>query len=184
MMALCDCWKCWHCIQYYAVICTTTKCWFPDNVWTILFCRSWDNPFHRWRQDLWWVQRKYEVWRCRYSSFPLPSVESDWNTVIIECSSLASEWRQLSSLLGLALVEIESIKEDYHNDSSGCWSEAIAMWIRQNYLTDKFGLPSWRTLLRVVAKVDQDLFMELASNHQGSFNIPLCFKLCSVVNVT
>ena len=94
--------------------------------------------------------------------------EDDWNVVIIECSSLAAKWEQLSGYLGLAKSVIDSIKEDHHNDNLGCWNEALDRWIKQTYNTKKFGVPSWRTLLKAVAIVDKLLFKNLASKHQGT----------------
>ena len=40
-----------------------------------------------------------------------------------------------------------------------------------NYNTEKFGVPSWRTLLKAIALVDKLHFMNLAHHHQGSIII-------------
>ena len=87
--------------------------------------------------------------------------------MVIECGSLAAKWKQLSGCLGLPKKLIDSIKQENPNDNSGCWSEVLDQWIKQNYSTEKFGLPSWRSLLRAVAIVDRRLCKELASKHQG-----------------
>ena len=89
--------------------------------------------------------------------------------MIFECSSLAAKWEQLSGYLGLSKGTIESIKGNHPCDNSGSWNEALNQWIRKNYNTEKFGVPSWRTLLKAVAVVDKLLFEELANNHQGIF---------------
>ena len=117
-------------------------------------------------QNLYWV--------VIHSLSPTP-VEDDWNVVITECSSLAAKWKQLSGYLGLPKSIIDSIKEDYHNDNLGCWNEALDRWIKQTYNTEKFGVPSWRTLLKAVAIVDKLLFKDLASKHQGTCNF---FSVC------
>ena len=101
-------------------------------------------------------------------SLSFPPEEDDWNVVIIECSSLAAKWEQLSGYLGLSIRLIDSIRGNHPNDNSACWNEALKHWILQNYKTEKFGSPSWRTLLRAVAKIDKLLFRELAPNHQGT----------------
>ena len=97
--------------------------------------------------------------------------EDDWNVVIDECASLASKWQQLSAFLGLKISLIDSIKNDYPGDGLGCWNEALKQWITQNYNTEKFGKPSWRTLLKAVAKVDKLQFKKLASVHQGTLYV-------------
>ena len=82
---------------------------------------------------------------------------------MIECKSLAAKWEQLSTYLGLSCDVIDNIKgsgDNYH-----CWSEALKHWIRQNYNTDTFGRPSWRSLLKAVAEVDKRLFESLAVKH-------------------
>ena len=94
--------------------------------------------------------------------------EDDWNEVIKECSSLAAKWEQLSGYLGLSIGTIDTIKKSFSTDATGCWNEALKQWIQQNYRTVKFGLPSWRTLLEAIARVDKLLFKNLAGKHQGN----------------
>ena len=87
----------------------------------------------------------------------------DWNIVVIECKSLAAKWEQLSIYLGLSFEVTDNMKgsgDNYHS-----WSEALKHWIKQNYNTKKFDVPSWRSLLAAVAKVDKLQFKELASKH-------------------
>ena len=98
--------------------------------------------------------------------------EDDWNLVIRECSSLAANWEQLSGYLGLSFKMIASIKDDHPNDNKGRWNEALKHWILQNYKTEMFGKPSWKTLLSAVAEVDKSFFKSLAGKHliQGSMH--------------
>ena len=90
-----------------------------------------------------------------------------WNIVIRECNSLAAKWQQLGGYLGLPIGLIDSIKGNYPNDNSACWSEALKQWIQQNYNTARFGLPSWRTLLEAIARENRLLFKALADSHQA-----------------
>ena len=85
--------------------------------------------------------------------------------MVIECKLLAPKWEQLSIYLGLSCDIIDNIKgsgDNYH-----CWSEALKNWIRQNYNTERFGVPSWKSLLGAVAEVDKLMFRKLAEKHQG-----------------
>ena len=91
--------------------------------------------------------------------------EEDWNIVFPECKSLCASWEEISCYLGLPFSDISTIKHDQHN-SSECWSSSLKYWIKQNYNTAKFGLPSWQTLLSAVAKVDKLRFKQLAASHQ------------------
>ena len=97
------------------------------------------------------------------------SDEDDWNVIIKECGSLAANWEHLSGFLGLSIGLIDSIKATPPVTPVGCLNEALKHWVRQNYKTDKFGLPSWRTLLESVARVNRLLFKKLAEKYPGSY---------------
>ena len=81
----------------------------------------------------------------------------------MKCKSLAAKWEQLSIYLGLTFEVIDNIKGCGGNYS--CWNEALKQWVKQNYSTEKFGVPSWRSLLSAVARVDKLLFRKLASEY-------------------
>ena len=87
----------------------------------------------------------------------------------MECVSLAANWESVSGYLGLSFSLIDDIKGSFPSNLAGCWNEALKNWIKQNYKTEKFGLPSWRTLLKAVAQVDKCLFKKLADTHQGVY---------------
>ena len=88
--------------------------------------------------------------------------------VIDECSSLASKWEQLSGFLGLRISLIETIKQNHPGGNTGFWNEALKHWIKQNYNTQRFGMPSWRSLLAAVAEVERLQFKTLAAKHRGT----------------
>ena len=92
--------------------------------------------------------------------------EDDWNVVISECSSLAAKWEQLSAFLGLRMSRIDIIKQNHPGNNVGCWNDAIKHWIKQDYNTRKFGLPSWKSLLTAVAQVEKLRCKNMAAEHQ------------------
>ena len=106
------------------------------------------------------------MWSTEFYSSSILSDEDDWNDVIIACSSLAPMWQHLSGLLGLPIKTIRTISESYPNDSATSWSQALMQWILQKYNTEKYGSPSWRSLLRAIGMVDKALFNKLAQAHQ------------------
>lgn len=103
--------------------------------------------------------------------------EDDWNMIVYECSPLASKWLQLSAFLGLKLSITDRIRSDFPNDCLGCWSEALKEWIKGNYNTQRYGEPSWRALLKAIAKVDKLHFKRLASKYQGSYSIKILWRI-------
>ena len=100
-----------------------------------------------------------------HSKFIL-SDEDDWNDIILACSSLAPKWQQLSGFLGLSIKTIRTIRESYPNDIAVSWNEALMQWVLQEYNTEKYGPPSWKSLLKAVSRVDETLFDKLAKEHQ------------------
>ena len=95
------------------------------------------------------------------------SDEESWNDVIIACSPLAVKWKQLSGFIGLSHKTIHAINGNNPGDKEGAWNDALMQWILQDYNTEKHGLPSWRTLLKTISRVDQPLFEKLAKEHQA-----------------
>jgi hypothetical protein len=65
--------------------------------------------------------------------------------------------------MGLSFKTIHSVKDDNPEDS---WNEALMKWILRDYNTEKHGLPSWKSLLKAVSRVDQTVFEKLAKEHQ------------------
>jgi hypothetical protein len=55
-----------------------------------------------------------------------------------------------------------------NRDSKACLRKALFEWIKQNYSTKKYGLPSWKTLLEPVAEVDKHLFKKLAEKFKAT----------------
>ena len=94
------------------------------------------------------------------------SDEEDWNDVTIACSSLAAKWKQLCAFLGLSFKTVRTINGNNPDDSAGSWNEALMQWILQDYNTEKYGLPLWKSLLKTVSRVDQSLFEKLVKEHQ------------------
>ena len=68
--------------------------------------------------------------------------------------------------MGLSYETIKQIEKDNSNNSNDSWNEVVMQWISQNYNTEKYGVPSWRTLLKTISRIDQSLFEELAKEHQ------------------
>ena len=102
------------------------------------------------------------------------SDEESWNDIIIACIPLAAKWKQLSGCMGLSYKTIKQIEKDNPGDSDNSWNEALMQWILRDYNTQKHGLPSWRTLLKTISRVDQPLFEKLAKEHQVKCRHVLC----------
>ena len=102
------------------------------------------------------------------------SDEECWNDVVIACSPLAAKWKKLSGFMGLSFKTICAIRDNNPDDSDGAWNEALMQWILRDYNTEKYGVPSWRTILKTISRVDQPLFEKLAKEHQVKGRHVLC----------
>ena len=111
----------------------------------------------------------------------ITSAEDDWNIVYVECGSLSAKWKRLSVYIGLSKATIDGIRENRPWNSAECWGEALSQWIKQNYTTDRYGLPSWRSLLKAVAMVDNRLYKELAFKHPAGMS-NLCIITISLIH--
>ena len=80
---------------------------------------------------------------------------------------MSAKWEIVGGFLGLSISVIDNIKATAPVTTVGCWHEALKNWIKQNYNTGKHALPSWRSLLAAVARVDRLLFKKLAAAHPG-----------------
>ena len=82
---------------------------------------------------------------------------------------MAAKWEQIGAFLGLPPSLIASIRGNHPSDNTGCWNDALLQWVQQKYNIQKFGEPSWKSLLKAVAKVDKLQFKKLATDHQGKY---------------
>ena len=80
---------------------------------------------------------------------------------------MSAKWEIVGGFLGLSISVIDNIKATPPVTTVGCWHEALKNWIKQNYNTGKHALPSWRSLIAAVARVDRLLFKKLAAAHPG-----------------
>ena len=96
------------------------------------------------------------------------SDEDDWNLAYVEIKRLAASWRDIGIALGISGHVLDEIAGNHHHQAGDCLASVLQKWIGQNYNTDKFGLPSWRTLCRAIQSVsDNKFFKDLARKHGG-----------------
>ena len=81
--------------------------------------------------------------------------------------------------MGLSFKIIRTINGNNPDDKESAWSEALMQWILKDYNTEKYGLPSWKTLLKTISRVDQPLFEKLATEHQAKGRCVLVYTVSS-----
>ena len=71
--------------------------------------------------------------------------------VIDQLLDIISCWKQLGAALGINRPKLDEIEKKYPADPRGSMEEVISEWLNQSYKTERFGLPSWKTLVAAVA---------------------------------
>ena len=61
---------------------------------------------------------------------------------------LTARWMAIGIGMGLTIGQLDNIKVGNPDE---CLPHVIAHWLKRNYNTEKFGLPTWRKLVEVVA---------------------------------
>ena len=81
--------------------------------------------------------------------------------------TLAAVWDKFALKLHLKFDDIEVIKKDNPGDSRACLTKAMSQWLKENYNTARFGVPSWRTLVTAVQAIDMALAHKITTTHRG-----------------
>ena len=92
-----------------------------------------------------------------------------------DLSTCTAKWKTISIRLGLPMDKINTIERDGHS-AEDCWQDALILWLGQNYNTKKYPLPSWRSLLKIISKIDNTLFKRLAAEHKTGKNYNVVFS--------
>ena len=61
----------------------------------------------------------------------------------------------------------DAIKEKYPNKDLSCLNQVLKLFILKKYKIERYGLPTWKSLLKAIGKIDANLFKKLAEEHKG-----------------
>ena len=95
--------------------------------------------------------------------------DDDLADVVEAVDTLAAVWDKFALKLHVKFDVIKVIKKDNPGDSRACLTETMSQWLKENYNTARFGVPSWRTLVTAVQAIDMALAYEIAERHQGTY---------------
>ena len=82
---------------------------------------------------------------------------------------LVADWPKLAHYLGVRNDDVKVMKTEKPGDTWACLHNTMELWLRENYNTTKFGHPSWRTLVKAVARMDMAHAKEIANEHRGIY---------------
>ena len=66
-------------------------------------------------------------------------------------SEVISKWKLIGVGFGLKLSKLDEIEEKNRGDPMKCFLYVLTSWLNRNYNTSKFGEPSWRQVVKVLA---------------------------------
>ena len=79
--------------------------------------------------------------------------------------TLSSQWKRLSTKLGIKPSSLDTIQQNHPGDADMCLYEALEEWLKMNYDYRRHGRPSWRRLAEAVKKLDCKLFERICDTH-------------------
>jgi len=88
-----------------------------------------------------------------------------------DCRAL---WEDIGIALHIKFGKLEEIKSAHSSDLNTCLRSTMSEWLRKNYMTEKFGDPSWRLLVKAVRDFNKGVAERIARDHPGkSVNVTL-----------
>ena len=89
-----------------------------------------------------------------------------------ELTPVSARWKKIGSALRLKANVLDMIETANQGNPDKCLSQAIVEWLRLNYNVERFGRPSWKWVVEVVAHPaggnNTDLAMKIARKYQGT----------------
>ena len=77
--------------------------------------------------------------------------EDDLSAVLKALLEVLSEWKLIGIGFGLKSSKLKQIEEAQRGNLKKCLVDVIMDWLNRNYDSDRFGEPSWRKMVEVVA---------------------------------
>ena len=64
---------------------------------------------------------------------------------------VASSWKAIGRGLRIDSGRLDTIQESCDKKPKECLSEVLTCWLKRNYNVERFGEPTWRAVVKVVA---------------------------------
>ena len=98
---------------------------------------------------------------------------------------VAGSWKTIGRGLRIDSGRLNVIQQNNSGKPKECLSEILTCWLNRNYNVERFGEPTWQTVVKVVAHPAAGdncaLALSIAEQHSGNIQDAEC--LCSFVKV-
>ena len=92
--------------------------------------------------------------------------------MLTEMMPVARNWKAIGIVLGINYGRLGTIQTDNPGNSSACFLDMLACWLKRSYTVERFGEPTWRAVVKVVAQSaggdNCALALTIARNHPGN----------------
>ena len=116
----------------------------------------------------------------------LATAEDDVFEVYVELITMAGSWKHIAAGLRLPHNLICVITKQHSNNPENCLFAVVEEWLKGIYDVQKYGHPSWCTLVQAVADpaggANPALARSIAANHPGNYHSPAHVTESSVVS--
>ena len=97
--------------------------------------------------------------------------EEDCFDILMEVIPVACSWRVIGTGLRIDSGHLDVIQQNNLGKPRDCLLDTLTCWLKRNYNVGRFGEPTWRTLVKVVAHPaagdNQALALSIAGKHPG-----------------
>ena len=77
--------------------------------------------------------------------------QDDHFDILTEMMPVASSWKAVGRGLRIEPGRLETINESNPGKPKECLSEMLTCWLNRNYNVERFGEPTWRAVVEVLA---------------------------------
>ena len=106
----------------------------------------------------------------QYHFFPVG--EEDHFDILTEMMAVAGNWKTVGRGLRIDSGRLNMIQESNFGKPRECLSEMLTCWLNRNYNVERFGEPTWRAVVKVVAHPaagdNHALALTIAGKHSGT----------------
>ena len=103
--------------------------------------------------------------------------QDDHFDILTEMMPVASSWKAIGNGLGIDPGRLNVIQESNPGKPKGCLPEMLTSWLNRNYNVERFGEPTWRAVVKVVAHPAAGdncaLALSIAGKHSGNSYKPV-----------
>ena len=115
--------------------------------------------------------------------------DDDRHNILTKMMPVADSWKAIGTGLGIASGRLNTIQDSNSGKPRERLLEVLTCWLNRNYNVERFGEPTWRAVVKVVAHPaggdNHALALNIAKQHPGnSWLLYLKYACCCYSNIS